>query len=144
MKVYLCGPMTGFPDYNHWAFEQVCAQYPHVTILSPHVEPLGKPYSFYMRQGIKKILEADEIWCLLGATSRGCMYERHVAEALDLHTVHLTASNLVMPPICGRTANHFCYVDKLPCDTDIRAIYVALRESKNTKWVQECVDSYLI
>jgi hypothetical protein len=86
-RVYIAGPMTGFPDFNYPAFN---AQAATLRSLGFHVEnpaenpkPPSGAWSDYMRLSIAQVVTCDMVVVLDGwAESRGARIE--VELALDL------------------------------------------------------------
>lgn len=92
--LYLAGPMTGVPDSNYPAFFEAaerlrCAGF---TVLNPadaeRLNPtpgIPQSWEWYMRHGLRTLLEADGIALLPGWTeSRGTKLEVTVGEALGM------------------------------------------------------------
>ena len=92
MKIYIAGPMTGLPDYNHPAFHEAAKRFRAAdwNVLNPAETDGGdtsKARSYYMRQDFEKLLQADAIALLPGwENSLGARIEFSVAGALDLPT----------------------------------------------------------
>lgn len=90
MKIYIAGPMTGLPEYNHAAFSDAAAKlrYRGHEVINPHElnsHELGYPWEFYMKRDIQKLVECDAIYLLNGwMESRGATLERHIAMALGI------------------------------------------------------------
>lgn len=87
---YLAGPMTGLPEYNYPAFEELAAYLrsigakvcsPHENIAETEEEPRGSlPREEYVRSGLELLLECDAIILLEGwASSQGTLQELLVA-----------------------------------------------------------------
>lgn len=83
MRVYISGPMTGYPNLNREAFE---AAHEHLTTLGH--EPIDpgqgeKPnqtWTDYLRDDLQMLLTADAVAVLPGwQASRGAALEVHVA-----------------------------------------------------------------
>lgn len=90
MILYIAGPMTGLPEYNHPAFHAAEAVLTSLgyTVLNPARTDLPADTSWedWMRAGLRQVLEADGIALLPGwERSRGANMERFVAASLSLH-----------------------------------------------------------
>lgn len=92
MKVYISGPMTGYPDFNHPAFEQaaqdlLAAGHEPLSPTAPPVVP-GQPWADYMRADLRDLLDADGVALLNGwEASKGARLEVHVAHELGLRVL---------------------------------------------------------
>lgn len=87
--------MSGVPDYNWPAFKDAEKRLAEAGyfVLSPTTKgkPTGdaydddRPYTWYLREDLKVLLEADGVALLPGSqNSNGARLERYVAEALDM------------------------------------------------------------
>lgn len=90
MKVYLAGPMTGYPDFNFPAFHERAAEWRAEgwDVFSP-AESFGgdtsKPYAEYMRHDIEAILSCDALAVLPNwQKSKGASFEVALARMLAL------------------------------------------------------------
>lgn len=112
MKIYVAGPMTGLPEFNYPAFIEAARMlrelgyevYNPVDTNDNNPNPEVVPsWEWYMREGLKMVLECDGIALLPGwATSRGAMLERHVAESLkmEIRPLHEWLKMPVVEPVC--------------------------------------------
>jgi hypothetical protein len=88
-RVYIAGPMTGLPDFNHPAFHAAAArlrslQFEVVSPAELHIN-LGKDWLFYVRAGIAALTTCDSIYMLEGwDKSRGAQLEWDIASRLGL------------------------------------------------------------
>lgn len=90
-RVYISGPMTGYPQFNFPAFEQASKMLRVIgfEVVSPHEfgegEP-GKTWADYLRQDLAAMLDGcDSVATLHGwEKSRGATLEVHVAQALGM------------------------------------------------------------
>ncbi|HYF73559.1 MAG TPA: DUF4406 domain-containing protein [Nocardioides sp.] len=90
MKVYIAGPMTGYPDFNYPAFFRAAEKLQAVGI-----EPINparmdgregcKTWLDFMRASLIDIANCDGIATLPAwGDSRGAALEVHIARSLDL------------------------------------------------------------
>lgn len=90
MRVYIAGPMTGVPDWNHPAFHaaaRTLREQGHEAI-NP-AETFGgdttRPRRDYMRAAVESLLRADAIHLMAGwQTSEGAKLEMRIAAELGL------------------------------------------------------------
>jgi Domain of unknown function (DUF4406) len=88
-RIYLCGPMTGLPDYNYPAFNTEAARLRalgyHVENPAENVLPELKDWAGYMRVALTQMLTCTAIALLPNwEKSKGAQLEVQVADALDL------------------------------------------------------------
>lgn len=96
-RVFISGPMSGYEDFNYPAFHQAADQLKdRYDIISPahnqDGEPLQppqpgqeKPWDHYMRESLRKLMDAECIYMLPGWNqSRGARIEHHLAEVLNI------------------------------------------------------------
>lgn len=104
-RVYVAGPMTGYPRHNFDAFEAATAvlRAHGYEVVSPHEIDLADgfdpdaprefttaDYAHAMRRDVEAILTVDAIALLPGwADSRGARIEESVGSALALHVAPL-------------------------------------------------------
>lgn len=100
MKVYISGPMTGYPGYNYPAFhaaENELRSRGYDT-LNPARHPAQESWVDYLRLDLVDVLAADGLALLPGwEASRGAQLEVHVAHALGMRVLPLNAW-LANPP----------------------------------------------
>jgi hypothetical protein len=91
VKVYISGPMTGYPEFNYPAFTAAAASLRSrgVDVISPHEvnppEDVEREWSWYLRRDIAALMEADAIVRLPGSDdSRGSVLECHIGAALGM------------------------------------------------------------
>lgn len=102
MTTYIAGPMSGYPDYNYAAFRAAAAELRAAgeDVRSPaeHNHGTDKPYDFYMRAGIRQLLECDAIYLLPGwQGSRGAQLEYRVALGLGMDICEAPAHEPTQP-----------------------------------------------
>ena len=89
MKVYISGPMTGYPDFNYPAFVEAATYWRsrgYVVVSPAEINPdTGGEWADYLRSDLRALLECDVIAMLRGwEGSRGANLELYVARALGL------------------------------------------------------------
>lgn len=95
MTTYIAGPMSGLPEFNYPAFTAAAAalRAQGTSVVSPtelHDGDTGRPYDFYLRLGLRALLDCDEMVLLPGwENSRGARLERQIAQALGMHITEL-------------------------------------------------------
>lgn len=88
LRLYLAGPMTGYPDYNRSAFLKsayllTSAGY-RVVDPSPYDDP-DFAWTDYLRRDLKLVLGCDGVAVLPNwQCSKGASLEVYVAQALDM------------------------------------------------------------
>lgn len=88
--LYVCGPMTGLPDYNYPAFNDAAATLRAMgyTVLNPAENPAQDTWEAYMRQAIAQLVQCQTIVLLPGWTdSRGALIEYRLALELGIKPV---------------------------------------------------------
>jgi len=86
-RVYISGPMTGFPDFNFPAFRDASARLRGLghCVLNPARNPLGLEYHHYMDIAMAMVRCAEVVVLLPGAeTSKGSRAEVAYAVSLGL------------------------------------------------------------
>lgn len=90
MKVYLAGPMSGYPEHNFPAFHSAAADLRSrgIDVVSPaecEGEQESKSWADWMRRDLQLISEVDAIACLPGwEKSKGARLETHIACELGM------------------------------------------------------------
>lgn len=90
LRVYLAGPMTGRPGYNHETFTTVAKtlRKAGAYVENPAETDGGstdKPRAYYMRKALQKMLACDQLVLLPGwSGSRGAVVETAVAMELSM------------------------------------------------------------
>lgn len=90
-RVYIAGPMTGYPELNYPAFHSAAEKLRSMgfEVVSPaELNPITEGYREAMRKDILALLECDHI-CLLDGweKSKGATLEHHIATVLDLTVI---------------------------------------------------------
>lgn len=93
-RVYLAGPMTGYPDLNFPAFHREAARLraKGLEVVNPAEINLDPSAGWVdcMRADIRELVTCDGIVLMPGwEKSRGATLEHHIASALSLTVVHL-------------------------------------------------------
>lgn len=87
MRVYIAGPMTGYPERNYPAFEEAARvlRESGSDVVSPHeLECEQDSWQAWMIVDIKAMLDCDMIVTLDGwEKSKGASLEVHIGKALD-------------------------------------------------------------
>ena len=88
--LYLCGPVTGLPDYNRAAFAATAAQLEAAgfSVINPAERGADQPgwgWAQYLRRAIRQMLVCDAVAVLDGwEASRGANVEVYLAENVEL------------------------------------------------------------
>lgn len=88
--IYLSGPMTGLPDYNRPAFDELAAtlRADGKTVFNPaEVGPREsiQPRAWYMKKDIEALLKSDSVYMMPGwESSEGARLEFEIAKQLEL------------------------------------------------------------
>ena len=95
-RLYLCGPMSGLPDFNYPAFHDAAAWLRELgyPVINPAENglPKGAPWIQHMRADIKELVDCDALAVLPGhENSLGSRIEIELATKLGLTvgTVHM-------------------------------------------------------
>ena len=92
MKVYISGPISGSPTYPQ-SFEKAAEYLRHLgnevvdptTIDPPSEHTKGTTWDYYMREGIKLLMDCDRIYMLEGwENSEGATLEQRIALQLRM------------------------------------------------------------
>lgn len=87
--IYLCGPMSGLPEFNYPAFNhaaQMLRLAGH-TVFNPAENglPASTSWSAHMRVNIRMLMGCDRVVTLPGASaSKGAALELHIARAIGM------------------------------------------------------------
>jgi hypothetical protein len=103
-KVYIAGPMTGYPEFNYPAFHDAAVRLRDrgFEVVSPaELNPIDAGleineqyyavlYPSFLKRDIAALLECDHIYLLDGwEKSKGATLERHIATVLGIEQVEL-------------------------------------------------------
>lgn len=111
MKVYLAGPMSGYPEHNFPAFDAAAADLRSrgFEVISPadlsrEIGVQGEAdgtiaaerYAMCMRQDIEALLKVQGVVCLPGwQKSKGAKFEVHLAQLLGLTVAEYPLCNSI-------------------------------------------------
>ncbi|EHM0456318.1 DUF4406 domain-containing protein [Escherichia coli] len=120
LKIYIAGPMTGYPDYNRAAFNAKASELMaegHI-VLNPAVLPGGLCQSEYMDICLAMVRSADAIYLLnRWEESVGARAEHALAEKLGLTVIYESPTNIEC-----QVAPHI-YRELVNALRDIAAVY---------------------
>lgn len=92
-KVYIAGPMTGYPELNYPAFHDAAARFRRMgfEVVSPaELNPITEGYHAAMRKNILALIECSHIHMLQGwQASKGATLEHHIATVLQIEPIAL-------------------------------------------------------
>jgi hypothetical protein len=95
MRVYISGPMTGYPDFNRTAFKNAAAdlrRLDHEPVDPGDAEVPEQTWADYLRADLRMLLDCDAVAVLPGwEASRGAALEVHVAHQLGMTVLPITA-----------------------------------------------------
>lgn len=94
--IYLCGPMTGLPDFNHPAFNTAAQALREsgYDVFSPTENgvPRTADWATHMRADIAALTQCRSVATLPGwAASKGAMLEVHIARQLGMPVASVNA-----------------------------------------------------
>jgi hypothetical protein len=95
-KLYLCGPMTGLPDFNYPAFHAQAALLRRAgfKVVNPAEDALpdDAPWAGHLRLAIVKLVSCHAVATLPGVEhSRGAQLEIHIAKQLGMRVCSVDA-----------------------------------------------------
>lgn len=87
--LYVCGPMTGLPEFNYPAFNAAAAALRAMgyDVVNPaeNCLPIEAPWADHLRLAIAKLVMCDAVATLPGVEhSRGAQLEIHIAKQLGM------------------------------------------------------------
>lgn len=91
MIVYIAGPMSGLPEFNYPAFNEVAEvlRRAGLQVENPAENPDQQTWLDYMRLSLRQISRADAVLMLEGwQRSRGAAIEQRLAEMLGLQVFY--------------------------------------------------------
>lgn len=87
-RIYVCGPMTGLPEFNHTAFDAETARLRALgyEVVSPaEINPNGGTWQECMKKDIAELMTCDVLAKLPGwIDSRGARLEILLAQQLEI------------------------------------------------------------
>ena len=143
MKIYLSGPMSGLPDFNHPAFNRaakVLRMLGH-QVVNPaekaiNAEGLSETevWQAFMRIDIKQLVDCEALVMLPGwAESKGATLERSIAQALSIEIVDFTWA--VLEPKALATVGGAATVAAPACSGDLQDSNAYLTPAPKTRMV---------
>jgi hypothetical protein len=87
VKLYIAGPMSGYPHFNYGAFHEAGRQLTArgFDVLNPAANPECHSWDGYMRASIAQVIQADGIVALPDwQMSAGATLEVHIAQTLHM------------------------------------------------------------
>jgi hypothetical protein len=111
-RLYLCGPMSGLPDFNYPAFHQAAAWLRELgyPVINPAENglPKGAPWTQHMRADIKELVDCDALAVLPDhENSLGARIEIELAAKLGL-----TVGSVHMWADLAKSGHSFAHVER--------------------------------
>lgn len=96
-KVYIAGPMTGYPKLNYPAFAAMAEKLRRMgfEVVSPaELNPITCGYREAMLNDIRALIECDHICMMEGwEKSKGATLEHHIASVLGILPIEVVETN---------------------------------------------------
>lgn len=97
MTIYICGPMTGLPEYNYPAFHAAARELRaqgHTVFNPAEIDHSGATcWADHMKLDIVAMMYCDTIAVLPGAdNSKGATFERMIAAKLGFNVIYLNTN----------------------------------------------------
>lgn len=94
--VYVSGPMTGYPEFNHPAFHETTRRLRSLgmEVINPaELDDIDgdttRPWDYYLRRDLAAMMPATHIYLLPGwSKSKGAKLELHVAKSLGMEVAY--------------------------------------------------------
>jgi hypothetical protein len=94
-KIYICGAMSGVPDFNYPAFNMAAVRLRELghVVENPaeNAEPQCGTWSGWLRAAISQVIKCDTIAVLPDSeNSKGAILEQHIARELGILIVPIS------------------------------------------------------
>lgn len=108
IKVYIAGPMTGYPELNYPAFAAAAERLRRLgfEVVSPaELNPITTPYREAMINDILALVECHHILLLDGwENSKGAALEHHIASVLGIEVIELNGHSELEQGVINSTS----------------------------------------
>lgn len=104
LRIYIAGPMTGYPNWNFPAFDAAAKQIREAGFEAASPAELfdhtDRPWLFYMRAALTQMLTCDAVFALRGwRASRGAAIEIELARQLGLAVLEQEVTPFLTPTV---------------------------------------------